>query len=51
MIGIQVFNYPDKYVFFKEECVEFNYLWLTQELEIDPDEITFIGKKKCLNKV
>lgn len=42
MIGIQVFNYPDKYVFFKEECVEYNYKWLTEELEIDPDEITFI---------
>lgn len=42
MLGIQVFNHPDKYVFFKEECVEFNYLWLTQELEIDPDDITFI---------
>jgi alanyl-tRNA synthetase len=42
MIGIQVFNYPDKYVFFKEECVEFNYRWLTEELEIEPDEITFI---------
>ena len=42
MIGIQVFNYPDKYVFFKEECVEFNYRWLTEELEVDPDEITFI---------
>lgn len=43
MIGIQVFNYPDKYVFFKEECVEFNYRWLTEELQVDPDEITFIG--------
>ena len=42
MLGIQVFNYPDKYVFFKEECVEFNYNWLTKELGIDPDEITFI---------
>ena len=42
MLGIQVFNYPDKYVFFKDECVEFNYRWLTEELEIDPDEITFI---------
>ncbi len=29
-------------MFFKEECVEFNYLWLTKELGIDPDEITFI---------
>lgn len=42
MLGIQVFNAPDKYVFFKEECVEFNYRWLTEELEIDPEEITFI---------
>lgn len=29
-------------MFFKEETVEFNYLWLTEELGIDPDEITFI---------
>lgn len=42
MLGIQVFNYPDKYVFFKEECVEFNYRWLTEELQIDPEEITFV---------
>jgi alanyl-tRNA synthetase len=42
MLGIQVFNYPDNYVFFKDECVEFNYRWLTEELEIEPDEITFI---------
>lgn len=41
MLGIQVFNYPDDYHFFKEECVEFNYNWLTQELGIDPEEITF----------
>ena len=30
MLGIQVFNYPEKYHFFKEECVEFNYRWLTE---------------------
>jgi alanyl-tRNA synthetase len=42
MLGIQVFNYKDDYKFFKEECVEFNYRWLTEELGIDPDEITFI---------
>lgn len=41
MIGIQVFNYPDEYHFFKDECVEFNYNWLTQELEIPPEEIVF----------
>ncbi len=42
MLGIQVFNYENDYKFFKEECVEFNYQWLTEELGIDPDEITFI---------
>ncbi len=42
MLGIQVFNYPDKFVFFKDECVEFNYRWLTGELGIDADQITFI---------
>ena len=42
MLGIQVFNYPDKFVFFKEECVEFNHRWLTEELGIPPHEITYI---------
>jgi alanyl-tRNA synthetase len=51
MLGIQVFNYPDKFVFFKDECVEFNYRyiiiikfvrWLTEELGVDPEEITFV---------
>ena len=42
MLGIQVFNYPGKYHYFKEECTEFNYNWLVQELGISPDEITFI---------
>ena len=41
MIGIQVFNYPNEYHFFKEECVEFNYNWLTQELKIPVEEIVF----------
>lgn len=42
MLGIQVFNYPKDFKFFKEECVEFNFRWLTEELGIDPDEITFV---------
>ena len=45
MLGIQVFNYPDKHVFFKEECVEFNHRWLTEELKIHPDEITYVGRE------
>jgi len=47
MLGIQVFNLPNKYIFFKEECVEFNYRWLTEELCIDPKEITFVEDIWC----
>ena len=42
MLGIQVFNRPDDYHFWSDECVSFNYRWLTEELQIDPEEITFI---------
>ena len=42
MLGIQVFNYPNDYKFFKEESIEFNFRWLTETLGIPPDEITFI---------
>lgn len=42
MLGIQVFNLPNDRKFWSDECVEFNYDWLTKELGIDPDEITFI---------
>jgi len=42
MLGIQVFNAPNDYHFWMNECVEFNYRWLTEELMIDPEEITFI---------
>jgi len=42
MLGIQVFNKPGKMKFWADECIEFNYRWLTEELGIDPDEITFI---------
>ena len=42
MLGIQVFNYPGQYHYFKDECTEFNYNWLVNELGISPDEITFI---------
>ena len=42
MLGIQVFNYPDDFKFFKEEWVEFNFNWLTQGLGIPKEEITFV---------
>lgn len=42
MLGIQVFNFPNDYKFFKDECVEFNFKWLTEELNIPKEEITFV---------
>jgi len=42
MMGIQVFNSPNNYKFFKDECLEFNHNWLTKSLGVDPDEITYI---------
>ncbi len=42
MLGIQVFNSKDKFVFFKDECVEFNFNWLTKGLGIPKEEITFV---------
>ena len=42
MLGIQVFNRPGDFHFWSAECVQFNYRWLTEELGIDPEEITFI---------
>lgn len=42
MLGIQVFNKPNDKKFWADECVEFNFRWLTEELQIPPEEITFI---------
>lgn len=47
MLGMQVFNKPNDYIFFKDEVVEFNYRWLTEFLEVDPEEITFIEDVWC----
>ena len=42
MLGIQVFNKPGDFHFWADDCVRFNYRWLTDELGIEPEEITFI---------
>lgn len=42
MLGIQVFNKPDDYKFFKEEVIEFNVRWLQETLGVPLDDITFI---------
>lgn len=47
MLGMQVFNKPNEFIFFKEEVVEFNYRWLTEFLKVDPEEITFIEDVWC----
>lgn len=41
MLGNQVFNYPERYCYFDEECVEFHLNWLL-DLELDLDEVTLI---------
>lgn len=47
MLGCHVFNYPDKFVFFDEECVEFHIEWLKNEVQIDLDEVTLIEDVWC----
>ncbi len=43
MLGIQAFNSSaqSKPALSKDDCIRVNYKWLTEELKIDPDEITF----------
>jgi len=42
MMGNQVFNYPNDYKYFKDECLEFHHRWLTEFLGIPKEEITYI---------
>eukprot|EP00477_Mikrocytos_mackini_P000567 GAHX01000605.1.p1 GENE.GAHX01000605.1~~GAHX01000605.1.p1 ORF type:complete len:992 (-),score=193.88 GAHX01000605.1:1573-4548(-) len=42
MLGIQVFNYPENFIYFKDECVDFNLRFLIEELGVDTSEITLI---------
>ena len=47
MLGIQVFNSPTNYKFFKEEVIEFNVRWLHETLGVPLDDITFIEDVWC----
>lgn len=47
MLGCHVFNYPNKFIFFDEECVEFHIEWLKNEVQIDLDEVTLIEDVWC----
>ncbi|KAA6344494.1 MAG: putative alanine--tRNA ligase, partial [Streblomastix strix] len=42
MIGIQSFYDRDSPIYPRDELITNNYTWLTQELQIDPKDITFI---------
>ncbi|TNJ30009.1 Alanyl-tRNA synthetase [Giardia muris] len=42
MLGIQVFNTPAHYVYFKDEIIDFNLRWL-QALGINLDEVTLLA--------
>ncbi len=41
MMAHHAFNYPDKYVYWVDETVEYAYRFFAEELGIDPMELTF----------
>ncbi len=41
MMAHHAFNYPDRYVYWIDETVEYAYRFFTDELGIDPAELTF----------
>nr|MDO8133661.1 alanine--tRNA ligase [Candidatus Njordarchaeum guaymaensis] len=42
MVGQHVFNKPGKFIYFKDECIRYNYERLTSGLGIPGEEITFV---------
>lgn len=42
MVGQHVFNKPGKFIYFKDECVRYNFERLTSGLGIPGEEITFV---------
>jgi alanyl-tRNA synthetase len=42
MVGQHVFNKPGKFIYFKDECVRYNYERMTNGLGIPAEEITFV---------
>lgn len=42
MVGQHVFNKPGKFIYFKDECIRYNFERLTSGLGIPGDEITFV---------
>ncbi|WXG45350.1 MAG: alanine--tRNA ligase [Candidatus Atabeyarchaeum deiterrae] len=42
MVGQHVFNKPGKFIYFKDECVRYNYERLTSGLGIPGEEVTFV---------
>ena len=41
MMGIHAFNYGEKDIFWKDDCVRCVQKWLTEDLKIPPIEITW----------
>jgi alanyl-tRNA synthetase len=42
MVGQHVFNKPGKFIYFKDECIRYNFERLTSGLGIPGEEITFV---------
>ncbi|HVO85765.1 MAG TPA: alanine--tRNA ligase [Candidatus Eisenbacteria bacterium] len=41
MGGAHAFNYPDKEVYWKDQTVRFQHQWVTKDLGVKPEEITY----------
>lgn len=41
MGGHHAFNYPDKYIYWKDETVRYAFKFFTKELGVDPEDLTF----------
>ncbi len=42
MMGQHVFNKPKKFIYFKDECIRYDYAWLTEGMGFKPKDIVFI---------
>ncbi len=42
MMGQHVFNKPGKFIYFKDECIKYDYKWLTEGMGFKPKDVVFI---------
>ncbi len=42
MMGQHVFNKPGNFIYFKDECIKYDYAWLTEGMGFKPKDVVFI---------